>query len=81
MSSPSIWVQQAEAGGRNEKNLHKRSAEAFFRDGHTLWASSKQILLDSPILTHQNLFRIYAFIFMLKSSFFERIDRFFCQNA
>ena len=36
MSSPTTLVQQAEAGGRNEKNLHKRSAEAFFRDGHTL---------------------------------------------
>ena len=38
MSSPTTLVQQAEAGGRNEKNLHKRSAEAFFRDGHTLGA-------------------------------------------
>ena len=38
MSSLTVLVQQAEAGGRNEKNLHKRSAEAFFRDGHTLGA-------------------------------------------
>ena len=45
-SSPKTLVQQAEAGGRNEKNLHKRSAEAFFRDGHTLGACYKHISLD-----------------------------------
>ena len=47
MSSLTRLVQQAEASGQNEKNLHKRSAEAFFRDGHTLGACSKLILLDS----------------------------------
>ena len=66
MSSPTTLVQQAEASGRNEKNLHKRSAEAFFRDGHTLGACYKQISLDSTFLIYQNPFRIYTFIFMLK---------------
>ncbi|MBQ2528621.1 MAG: hypothetical protein II547_00055, partial [Treponema sp.] len=66
MSSLAILVQQAEAGGRNEKNLHERREEAFFRDGHTLGACYKHILLDSTFLTHQNPFRINNFIFMLK---------------
>ena len=41
------WFNRRKRGGRNEKNLHKRSAEAFFRDGHTLGACYKHISLDS----------------------------------
>ena len=66
MSSLATLVQQAEAGGRNEKNLHERREEAFFRDGHTLGACYKHILLDSTFLIHQNPFRMVSLVVMLK---------------
>ena len=67
MSSLTTLVQQAEAGGRNEKNLHKRKRGSLFSGRTHAGSLLKHILLDSTFLTHQNPFRIYTFVFMLSS--------------